>query len=381
MGELPGSGRPTLARVDLAAIRANYTEVARRAEPAAVIAVVKADAYGHGAVPVVRALCEAGCRRFAVATSDEAAELRMSGVLGRDDLLLVLGGVHDAAESARVLELGATPVVHRAEHLDWLADAARARDVTWPVHLEVDTGMRRMGVPADQAVAVMAELAEQSALTLSGVYTHLARAEEPDPEPTREQLRIFDGVLDAARKRGLPETPVHVANSAGVWTGAALPSGRRVEAVRVGLALYGAWPMAEPVSELRPAMTLATRVVNTRQVRAGDAVGYGGAWRASRDTCIATLPVGYADGIPRSASERGTLMIAGRRLPLAGRVSMDFVTVDAGDMAVAVGDEAIVFGEGAGGRLPVEEAAEAAGTLAYELLTGVGARVPRIYSD
>ncbi len=379
--EMPGGSapidRPTVATIHLAAVRANFAEARRRAEGREVIAVVKADAYGHGAVPVARALQGAGCRQLAVLSVDEACALRDAGV---EVPILVLGGVHGAADVAVAQRL--TPVVHHPGEIERLSSAAKARSTRLPVHVEIDTGMHRMGVASEEALELLAAVDAEPALTLAGVYTHFARADEPDLTPTLEQLAEFRRVLDAARERGIEPGLVHCAHSAGLLAGKrvfdALPE---AGAVRPGLMLYGVHPAPHLEARLRPAMTLRTRVAHVRRLRAGDAVGYAALFRAERDTCVATLPVGYADGVPIAASNRGSVLIRGRRLPMIGRVSMDYVTVDAGDAPVEIGDDAILFGGDDAGRLPVEEAAAAAGTSAYELLVRVGARVPRSVED
>jgi len=366
--------RPTLAAVHLDAVRANFAEARRRAEGRIVIAVVKADAYGHGATAVARRLAEAGCEQLAVLTVEEGCELREAGLALP---ILVLGGVHGDCELA--LERGLTLVLHHAGHLERVAKLARRRGERVAVQVEVDTGMRRMGVPPDEAEALLAGVAAEPSLRLEGIYTHLARADEPELEPSLEQLAAFRRVLAAARARGIAPPLVHFANSPGLLVGRqlfeALPE---ANAVRPGLMLYGVLPAPHLEAELRPAMTLRTRVAHVRRLREGDAVGYAAVFRAQQPTRVATLPLGYADGVPIAASNRGSVMIDGRRHPIVGRVSMDFVTVDVGDAPVEIGDAAILFGAGAAGRLPVEEAAEAARTISYELLVRVGTRVPRV---
>jgi alanine racemase len=368
---------PTRATIHLAAIRANYATARRLAGAREVIAVVKADAYGHGAVPVARTLVEAGCRRLAVASFPEAAALREAGIQAP---LLVLGGVPAQAEPA--LALGLTPVIHHPGDLEQAGRAARAAGRRWAVQVEIDTGMRRMGVAPEQAVGLLEAVAREPSLRLEGVFTHFARADEKDLAPSLEQLKVFRGVLEQARARGVELGLVHAAQSAGLLSGgpldAALPE---ASAVRIGLLLYGVRPAAHLGDGLAPAMTLSAPVVHLREVRGGDAVGYAALWRAQRPTRIATLAVGYADGLPIAISNRGQVWLRGRRLPMVGRVSMDYVGIDAGDAPVEIGDRAIVFGGAAEGALPVEEAAAAAQTLPYELLVRLGARVPRVYQD
>ena len=373
--------RPTLATIHLGAIRANYAEAARCAAGLEVIAVVKADAYGHGAAPVARALAAAGCPRLAVATVAEGCALRAAGLRAP---ILVLGGVHDAAEDA--VEARLTPVVHHPGNLEALRKAAPRGPgpggAALGVHVEVDTGMRRMGVPAEEAVELLAAVAREPALRLEGVFTHFARADEPDPGPSLEQLARLRAVLATARARGVDPGLVHCANSAGLLLGAALAAALpEAGAVRPGILLYGVQPAAHVAAPLRPAMTLRTRVAQLRVAQPGDGVGYSALYRAPRRTRIATLPIGYADGVPVAATNRGAVLIRGRRCSFAGRVSMDFVAVDVGDAPVEIGDEALVFGATEQGSLPVEAAAEAAGTIPYELLVRVGARVPRVYAE
>jgi alanine racemase len=215
---------------------------------------------------------------------------------------------------------------------------------------------------------------------LEGVFTHFARADETDLGPSLEQLSIFRSLLRQARARGVDPGLVHAAQSAGLLAGgpldAALPE---AGAVRVGLLLYGVRPAAHLGAGLAPAMTLSARVAHVRRLRGGDAVGYAALWRAPGETRIATLALGYADGLPIAASNRGQVWLRGRRLPLVGRVSMDYVAVEIGDAPVEIGDEAVVFGVAEGGGIPVEDAAAAAQTLPYELLVRLGARVPRVH--
>ena len=377
--------RPTVAGIDLAALAANFGEAERLARGSVVIAVVKADAYGHGAVPVARRLVAAGCRRMAVATVAEAAELRAAGI---ELPILVLGGVHDAAEADDVVELGVTPVVQHAGHVPLLRKRAQERGTTLPVQVEVDTGMCRMGVSPEEAPALIESLVREPALGLDGVYTHLACADETDLGPARAQLALFREVLVALRARGIDPGLVHVANSAGLLAGEALagdlPDG--VNAVRPGLMLYGVCPAPHLASRatLAPVMSLRTRVANVRHVRPGEPVGYGATFRAKQRGRIATLPVGYADGVPWSLGNRGHVLVRGRRVPIAGRVSMDLVTLDVGENDVAIGEDVVVFGRAAGdapASLPIEEVAEVAGTIPYELLVRVGQRVPRILDE
>jgi alanine racemase len=369
----------TRATIHLSAIRANFAQARRAAGGREPIAVVKADAYGHGSIRVTQSLVEAGCRCFAVASVAEAATLRGAEIC---EPILILGGVFDPEEAREATRLNLTPVVHDVAQLELLAAAARGRSAPLDVHVEVDTGMSRMGVPMDRALPLLDAISREAALHLAGTYTHLARADEVELGPSLEQLHSFAALLEEMRKSGLDPGLIHVANSAGLLAGAALLEALPQQtASRPGLMLYGVAPAPHLTASLAAAMTLRTRVVQLRSLKAGAAVGYSAEFRAQRDTRIATLPIGYADGLPISASGRGCVRIGERRMPIAGRVSMDYTTVDVGDAPIEIGDEVIIFGGAGACALPVEEAAVAAQTIAYELLVRVGSRVERQFED
>lgn len=371
--------RPRELVIDRAALRGNYAEAVRHAAGRALIAVVKADAYGHGAVVVSRTLAEAGCQRFAVVTLSEAAQLRDAGI---DARILLLGGVQSAEEAGEVAALSLSPVVHGPADLALLAHAARRLEAPVPVQVEVDTGMSRMGVAPNEALALLGQVSDAPELSLEGTFTHLARADESDLTPCFEQLRRFRDVLRQAQSAGALPGEVHVANSAALLVGEPLRNALpEATAVRPGLMLYGVRPAPHLAATLRPVMALRTIVQLVRAVRAGEGVGYSALFRPEKDTRIATLPVGYADGVPVSASNRGSVLIGGGRFPIVGRVSMDSITVDIGAARVSPGDGALIFGADAQGVLPVEEAAAAADTISYELLIRVGSRVSRVLVD
>jgi alanine racemase len=373
---LPRAASRSTAAIDLAALAQNFARLRVRAGGRALIAVVKADAYGHGAEAVVRRLVREGCECFAVACVAEAAALRRAGIGAP---LLLLGGVGGPAEARDAIALAAQPVVHGAEQAAWLEAAARVLGGRARVHVEIDTGMRRFGVSAGDAPALLARIAASPHLALGGVSTHFARADEVDLAPTRAQLASFRAALAAARTAGVDPGRVHVANSAGLLSaGLAGDDLLEGDAVRPGLALYGVAPaphLADP--GLAPVMTLRTEVAAVRPVAPGEGVGYGHAWRAPRSGWVATLPIGYADGVPWSGARRGEVVVGGVRRTLAGRVSMDCITVWTGGEPARVGEEAVVFGAG-DVAARVEDWADAAGTIAYELLVRIGARVPRV---
>jgi len=381
------------ACIDTEALAAYYALAERLADGREVIAVVKADAYGHGAAVVAETLAAVGCRRFAVLSVDEAVALRHTGVAAP---ILVLAGVQTREAAALACAHALVPVIHHLEGLGLVAEAAQAAGEPCGVQVEVDTGMSRMGVSLDSAAGLIAAVDLSPQLRLDGTFTHLACADDPDPASSLAQLERFRGLLAGLRGQGIDPGSVHAVNSAGLLAGETLAAGLpEADAVRPGLMLYGVRPAQhlDARGELRPVMSLHGRVLAVREVGPGDAVGYGATHRPKEPTRIATVGLGYADGVLRSLGNRGEVWLAGARRPIVGRVSMDYITLDVGDADVRIGDVATFYGtaadetaagsdiaaEGAPGwrGVRVEDAAEAAGTLAYELLVRVGARVTR----
>ncbi len=351
------------ASVDLDALEGNLRAI-RGIVPAstAIMAVVKADAYGHGAIAVARAALAAGATWLGVATADEALELRAAGVGGH---ILTFGPVGEQWIEPLTSAGCALTVADRAS----AAAAAGARTQA-RVHIKVDTGMTRLGVAPDELDGLLRAI-DPSRVTVEGLYTHLACADEPDSPMTRTQLAAFTRAAEIVRRR-FPSAMLHAAASAGAM---AFPEAA-LDLVRIGIAMYGIPPAAHlAAAALRPALTLSTRVIRTRRVSAGTPVSYGAAYRARSDTTIATVPLGYGDGYPRALSGSGQMLIGGQRVRVAGRVCMDFTMLDVGNAAVREGDVAIAVGAG----LPASEVAAAAGTIPYELLCGLGRRVPRLY--
>ena len=374
--------RPAWAWIDRAALRQNARRAIELAEGRAVIGVVKADGYGHGATEVARALLAEGVARLAVVSVAEGAALRREGIGAP---ILLMGGIDDAAAAERAAKWGLVPVLHDERGLA-LAQSYGSAAAPFGVELEIDTGMRRMGAAPTHASMLLARAIDASQLALGGVFTHLACADEPDLEKSRVQVRGLADLIAEVVGEGEPKPELHVVNSAGLFRRSEIEDGLvETGAVRPGLMLYGVSPFAARSAAelgLAPAMTLAARVVALRRLSAGDSVGYGAEWTATEDTTIATLPVGYADGIPRAVLGRGEVHLAGARRPIVGRVSMDSVCVDVGDAAVEVGDLATIFGRTPEGEwIPVEDLARAAGTIGYEILVGVGGRVPRVAAD
>ena len=367
-----GSGRPTWAEIDLSALDQNLGVVRARAPDRRVIAVVKADGYGHGARIAAAALVSAGAEALAVATVAEAAELRMSGMAVP---VLLLQGLHAADEADFAHSQHLTCTVARADAIAPLEAAAERAGRPFPIHLKFDTGMTRLGFRPDEIDAVVDRVRGNPQLEIQGLMSHLACAEDPSSAETAAQRERFAAVVARAREQGLSPEWIHLDNSAGVLQG---PT-EGTTAVRPGLALYGADPTLEGVVDLAPVMTLCTQVSHVQDVPAGTRVGYGGTYTTVSDTRIATLPLGYADGLPRAAGARYEVGLAGKKLRLAGAVSMDLAGLDAGPGSeVDVGDEVLVFGRRGGLTLRVEELARASGVVPYEILVGIGRRVPRV---
>ncbi len=365
------------AEIDLAAFRHNLALVRKRAGVAAVWPVLKANAYGHGAVRIARICEEESVERIGVGDSGEALELRRAGIRTP---VLVLGTVIDA-EVAALLRYRIEVGVHSESRVRMLGAAARKARRKLGVHLKIDTGMTRLGVRPDAALRVAETLAAEPWLELRGIMTHIASPQGFSDPFTRVQLGCFEQVLARWRNAGKGLPTVHCANSAALFS-ADRPYG---DAVRVGLALYGLLPEGLAVDPgLRPVLSLRTQIVFLKDIQAGTRVGYGGGWQALRPTRIATLPIGYCDGVPyRLGREgRGAVLVRGRRCPLVGAISMDYCTADVGHVpGTRVGDTATLVGRDGEEELGLLELARAAGTIPYEITCSVGSRVRRVFFD
>jgi alanine racemase len=375
-----GRLRPAWAEVDLDAVRHNASVLAELVAPAAVCAVVKAGGYGHGAVPVALAALEGGATHLAVALVEEGRQLRDAGIVAP---ILLLSQPPPAAMT-EVVAGGLTPSLYTDEGVDSLRAALRAarRRGRLPVHVKVDTGMHRVGATPRDAVALARRIAASPELELEGLFTHLAVADEVDDPYTDAQIDRFDAVVAELAAAGVRPPLLHAANSAG----ALFHPRARYDLVRCGIALYGLSPAAETrehrdVARLRPALALKARVSHVKELDAGERLSYGRRYRLAERSVIATIPLGYADGVTRSlAATGGVVLIGGRRCPLGGTVTMDQLLVDCGPgAAVAVGDEAVLIGRQGDEQLDAWEWALRTGTIAYEVVCGVGVRVPRSY--
>lgn len=368
--------RPTYAEIDLDALQHNFREIRRQAgSERQVLAVVKANAYGHGAVPVTRALEAAGADLFGVAIVEEGVELRQAGVTRP---ILVLGGVYPGQEEV-FLRHGLAATIFDLAGARRLQARAAGVGAVCPIHLKVDTGMGRIGFRPEDLPTALRELRTLPALRLEGVLSHLALADEPDHPFTGAQTDLFRQVLQQVREAGFAFRYAHLSNSADLFS-RDLPE---CNLVRPGIALYGGLPAEHLASrlDLRPVMSFRTTVVQLKEVPAGTGISYGHRFVASRRSLLAAIPVGYADGFTRKLSNCGEVLVRGRRARVAGTVCMDWTLIDVTDIpGVTVGDQVTLLGRDNGCRISAEEWAERIGTISYEIFCQVSKRVPRIYT-
>jgi alanine racemase len=359
--------RPTVAVVDLGAIRHNVRVL--KPERSEFMAVVKANGYGHGDVPVARTALEAGATWLGVAAIEEGARLRDAGI---EAPILMLSEFPPGTERDG-LEAGLTPTLYTEQGLRALAAAGRG---SVAVHVKVDTGMHRVGL-APERIESFVRQAASAGLTLEGLCTHFAKAEDVGDPLSRQQLEIFRDVAGRLARMGVRPRYLHAANSAATI---ALPDSH-LDIVRVGLATYGLspGPNLPNMPPIRPAMMWRSAVSMSKRVAAGEGISYGHQYRLDRDSTIATVPVGYADGYSRRLSGRAHVIIRGRRFPVAGSVTMDQIMVDCGDHPVEPGDEVVLIGRQEDEEISAEELAEWSGTITYEVVCGVSERVPREY--
>jgi alanine racemase len=379
-----GRSRPAWAEIDLGAVAHNAGVLARLAAPAELCAVVKAHGYGHGGPAVARAALAGGATRLAVALVDEGVELRQHGVTAPVLLLSECG--LDAVETT--IAYGLTPTVYSTESIAAFAAAARAAGERVAVHVKVDTGMHRVGAAPEDLAALVAAVVGEPTLELEGVWTHLPVADGEDQVDrafTSAQLDLFESLVAGLEAQGVTVPLLHAANTAGTIAFARA----RLGMVRCGLGLYGYLPgrsvqdaFAEQAkgATLRPAMSLKARVVAVRTLDAGERPSYGRLRPLPERSVVATVPIGYADGVPRALFRGGySVLIGGVRRPLAGMVTMDQIVVDCGaDSSVRPGDEVVLLGRQGDESITADDWAELLGTISYEVVCGVGPRMPRI---
>lgn len=368
------SASPTQATIDLSRLAQNLSALRARLPPScAIIGIVKANAYGHGAVAISQTLIQLGVSTLGVATVAEGIQLREAGMLCD---IVVLGPVVPR-ELADLLHHHLTPLIY--DEAIVVALTARLRDVSpYPVHVEVDTGMGRLGLAADRVLPLLQSAAFKGPLRLVGLMTHFADADQFDPSFTNGQIRAFAGLLDHIRQSGVTLPMAHMANTAGILR---FPDSH-YDAVRPGLGLYG-YQSGTPVADdphLRPVLSWSTHIVQLRNLDPGQSVSYNRTFRAARPTHVAILPIGYADGYSRHLSNKGSVLVHGRRTPVIGRVCMDMTMIDVTDIPHAqVGDEVMLIGTQEGETITADDLAAWQGTIPYEVLCAIGPRVRRVY--
>lgn len=367
--------RPVWVEVDLDAIRHNTREIRKLIGPKPkIMAVVKAEAYGHGAVAVSRAALEAGAEWLGVSLPEEGISLRKAGLRAP---ILVLGPLQPG-QIEPVLQHDLTPTICHRDVVEALAKAAIRHKRRVAVHLKIDTGMGRVGIPPAEGPSFAAWLGTLPGVTLGGVFSHLARADEADKTHAREQIRIFTHVCESMAASGLKPGLRHLANSAAILD---LPDSH-LDMVRAGIILYGLKPSAHTSwsrMAMRPALSLRTKVVFVKRVPAGTGISYGHAYHTRSEATIATLPIGYADGWTRLLSGRAEALINERRYPMVGRICMDQSMVDLGPDETQVGAEAVLIGSQGAEEISADEVAAKLGTINYEVTCMINDRVPRIY--
>jgi len=366
---------PNWLEIDLSAIRGNVAALQRfLGEHCKVLAVVKANAYGHGAQQAARAALEGGAWGLCVASLPEAREIRRGGI----DAPLLLLNSGRPEEAVEVVHFHLIQALYSREMAEALSRAALRIGYEAEAHLKVDTGMGRLGVRPEEALRFASEVAGFPALRLTGVFSHLATAEEADETFARAQFQRFRACLDSLASR-LPGLNAHIANSAATLK---FPQ-MHLDMVRAGLLIYGVYPtfqLAQAGLHLRPALTWKTRIAFVKTVAAGTPISYGSTWRANSPTTIATLPVGYSDGYPRALSNRGQVLLRGRLKPVVGRVCMNHTLLDIGEEPeVRPGEEVVLIGQQEENRLTVNHLAEWGETVPHEILGRLGRHLPRVY--
>lgn len=369
------TNRPTFSWIDLDALEHNFRVLRRRlGTDIGIMAVVKADAYGHGGVPVASNLERLGADSFGVAFAEEGIQLREGGITRP---ILILGGVYHG-EALKAFNYSLTPVVIGLENGLSLAREAQEVGLKFRVHVKVDTGMTRIGLPVEHAAEDIARLAAEKTLEIEGLISHFATVSPDLGADYWDQLARFRKLLDDLAAKGIDPPIKHMANSAAAL-GAPRPP---FNVVRAGIMLYGSYPGPgfENVLDLRPVFRFTTEIFHLKRVPEGTAISYGGTFVTKRESVIATLPVGYADGLNRRLSNRGFALVHGHRAPIVGVVCMDMTMLDVTDIPdVAVGDEVVFIGEQGEERITAEEVAEICDTISYEVFCNINHRVSRIY--
>jgi len=364
--------RPTWAEVNLENLVFNFNQIKRRVSPKTkILATVKADAYGHGLIPVSRSLEYCGADYFGVASVDEGIALREAGITAP---ILVLGLIlKNDIEPFFTYRL--TPTVCSIEMARAFNTIARSRKQPINVHIKVDTGMGRVGVLYDEALSCIRKIFRLEYVYIEGIFTHLACA-DINENFTGRQIDLLDKIIAQLDQEGLHILLVHVSNSLGVLN---YKKGH-FQMVRPGLVLYGIYPEVDLSIRLKPVLSLKTRVIYVKHVPRGSGISYGHTYVTAKRTVIATLPIGYGDGYPRNLSNIGPVLINGKLFRISGRICMDQIMVDVGNFPVKIGDEVVLIGSQGKQSITAEQLADLAGTIPYEIVCGLGSRIPRIYT-
>jgi alanine racemase len=370
----PVTDRPTAARINLKSLSHNFNEVMHRADGRKILAVVKAQAYGHGALGVSRHLLKLGADMLGVALIEEGSELRAAGI---EAPILVMGAVFPEQAEA-IAGLSLTPVVYDMKVARAVADAAEKRKTKVAVHVKIDTGMGRIGITPAAAVDFIVDLVNLRGITVQGMMTHFADADLRDKRFAAKQMDLFESLLKKLDSRGIDIPLRHAANSAAV-----LDYRRSLfTLVRPGLMLYGYNPLEGQAADadLWPVLSLVTRIAFLKKIPAGFPISYGRTFVTKHDSMIATIPIGYADGYSRSLSNKGEAIVRGVRVPVVGRVCMDMTMLDVTEVpAVSEGDEVVLIGSQGNERITADDIAVRTNTISYEVLCGISSRVPRVY--
>lgn len=368
-------GRPTYRFIDHRALRWNFKQIQKLVgRQIQILAMVKADGYGHGAVAVAETLAQAGCYAFGVATVEEGIELRRAGI--RQPILVVAGFYIEQLKQYHKFTL--TPVLHEMATLQALEQRLLRAKARLAIEIEVDTGVGRIGFPAGAVDTWLPAVEALYACQLRGVFSHFSEGESVGEKFSAQQIRLYRQVLKRLEALGLASMKAHMAKSAALLT----EPNSRFDMVRPGLILYGAYPAAglKRKISLKPVLSWKTRIIQLKEVPAGTSIGYGRTFITKRPSLIATLPVGYADGYPRLFSNRAAILVRNHRAPVVGRISMDLTTADVTDIRnVRQGDEVVLLGRQGNAEISADEIAAWANTISYEIFTSIGARVPRIH--
>ena len=368
--------RPTRAIIDLSSLEYNFRNIkSRLPEGTAILAVVKADAYGHGAIEVARRLESIGCDLLGVALCEEGMELRMAGIKCP---ILILGGIFPNQVDS-IFDFDLTPIIFDKRSAQLLGEAAEQRGRRLCVHLKIDTGMGRLGVSVEELGDLLTEIDRLKWIDIEGVMSHLAEADSEDDTYTSRQVARFRDAVEAVSKAGFNPRYIHIANSAAI---VAFPDAT-FNLVRPGIMLYGVYPSQrfKKDIELRHVMTLTTEILQLKRVKKGSPISYGRTFVTTRDSLIGVIPIGYGDGFVRLLSNRGRVIVRGRSAPIVGRICMDLTMIDITDIdGVEIGEEVVLIGEQGGERIEVDEVAEKAGTIPYEIFCNISPRVQREYT-